>query len=385
MLRKITLFLGVLLSLLAYYPFSETTAATHLSLYTPYTGISVTPGETIDYSFEIINDTSDIQHVSFRVEDLPDGWNKEITSGGWQLEKLSVKPNESEKFSVNVEVPLQVTKNTYQFYIVAESGSGIEDRLPMTVNISEKGTFKTELSSEQPNMEGSADSSFTYELSLRNRTAQEQLYSLTADAPRGWDVNFEVDSKSVTSVTVESNSTKDIRVAITPPQEVKAGEYQIPIKASTSSTSAETTLEAVITGNFDIQLSTPTGRLSEDITAGKEKTIELEVSNTGTVPLRDIDLKAKQPVNWEVTFEPEKIVKLDAGKTETVRAKIKASEKAIAGDYVVELDATTPEVSSKAQFRMQVETSMLWGWVGVLLIVGVLVGIYYFIYKYGRR
>ena len=379
----VSLFLFVALSFLFLANMAH--AASGLVLYTPYTGISVTPGESIDYSFDLINHTNDVQQVSFEIDDLPKGWEYDITSGGWSLHQLSVQSNGSRSFYVNVDVPLKVQKGDYQFYVTAQSTTGLVERLPINVKVTEKGTFKTELTSEQPNMEGHADSRFEYELSLKNKTAEEQHYALKAEAPRGWSVNFKVDGKSVTSVTAESNATKEIDVVMTPPSKVEARTYKIPIIASTSSTTANTTLEAVITGKYDIKLSTPTGRLSEEITAGDEKTIELEVTNTGTVPLSDITLNASQPIDWQVEFEPNKINILKPGKSEKIKAKVTASDQAIAGDYVVSMEASTPEATSSADFRIQVKTSMIWGWIGILIIAGVIGGIYYLMRKYGRR
>lgn len=382
--RLLPLFLLFTLLGTIFIPLS-TFAANGITLYTPYTGLSVTPGESIDYSFDILNHSNQVQQVSFQVDNLPKEWKYDITSGGWNINQLSIKPNDSRNFSINVEVPLEVQKGDYQFFVIARSTSGVVDRLPITVRVTEKGTFKTELTTEQSNMEGNANASFNYELSLKNRTAEKQHYALKTDAPRGWDVNFQVDGKSVTSITAESNVSKDINVEVTPPEKIEAGTYQIPITATTDSTSAKLILEAVITGNYDIELSTPSGRLSDDITAGKEKTIELEVRNTGSVPLRDITLKASQPIDWEVEFEPAKLNILNPGKSEMIKAKLTASDKAIAGDYVVTMDASTPEATSSADFRMTVETSLFWGWVGVLIIVLVLGSIYYFMRKYGRR
>ena len=36
----------------------------------------------------------------------------------------------------------------------------------------------------------------------------------------------------------------------------------------------------------------------------KKKKIELEVRNTGSSLLKDIQLSANKPADWEVTFEP---------------------------------------------------------------------------------
>ncbi|GAA0326153.1 NEW3 domain-containing protein [Bacillus carboniphilus] len=374
---------GLLLG--AVLPVPKGVAAEGIELYTPYTGISVTPGETIDYSMDVINHTSSNQSIQVSMNELLPEWEYTINSGGWDLQEISVQPGESESLSVNITVPLQVEKGTYTFKAVAEANSGLETELPLSVTVSEKGTFKTEMTTEQSNLEGDADSSFDYTAEIKNRTAEEQHYALIAEAPKGWTVDFEVDGKSVTSITVDSNATKNVKVSVSPATNVKSDTYQIPVRASNESTSAELVLEAAITGSYGIELSTPSGRLSEDITAGDEKTIDLVVKNTGTLPLQDISLTSSKPANWEVTFDPKKINKLEPGKSETIQATIKASKNAIAGDYVVEMEATAPESSSSAQFRMSVKTSMLWGWIGVFIIAGVIGGIFYLIRKYGRR
>src|SRR5439155_990626 len=78
--------------------------------------------------------------------------------------------------------------------------------LPLTINVSQQGTFKTELTVKQPNMEGHSNSTFTFNAELRNRTAETQLYALQAAAPPGWNVVFKSSGyKQVTSVNVEPN------------------------------------------------------------------------------------------------------------------------------------------------------------------------------------
>lgn len=378
--RRVALLLAVAICL-ASFGFGSANAAESLSLYTPYPNITVTPGESIQYSIDVINNSGVIQDASLRVADLPANWEAKITADGMSVEQVAVKPRETRSVSLQVDVPLNANKGTYRFQLEA-AGKSV---LPLVVNLSQQGTFKTELTSEQPNMEGHADSSFQYKLTLRNRTAEKQLYALTAQAPQGWDVQFKAEGKNVTSVSVDANSTKDLDVEISPPEKVKSGSYKIPVKAATSATTAQMELEAVITGSYDLELGTPTGVLSTEVTAGDTKTIALKVNNSGTADLRDIQLSANAPVNWEVTFEPKTINKLEAGKSTEVTATIKADSKAIAGDYVVSMTASAPEASSEAQFRVAVKTSLLWGWLGVLVIVGVIAGVYYLFRTYGRR
>jgi uncharacterized membrane protein len=257
--------------------------------------------------------------------------------------------------------------------------------LPLTVTVSEQGTFKTEFVTKQSNMEGAASSTFTFNAELKNRTAERQLYALRANAPRGWNVVFKVNYTQATSANIEANHTENIQVEVRPPAQIGAGTYKIPVMAVTSTTSAELEFEAVITGSYNMELTTPTGLLSTNITAGDNKRVELLVRNTGSSDLNDIKLEFSAPVNWDVVFDPPKVDKLEPGNSTKVFATIKADKKAIAGDYALNMEARTPEVNSRAAFRISVKTPMLWGGVGVLFILIALGNVYYLFRKYGRR
>ena len=138
-------------------------------------------------------------------------------------------------------------------------------------------------------------------------------------------------------------------------------------------------------GGANVELTTPTGLLSTDVTAGESKRVQLALKNSGSADLKNVEMKFSAPANWDVVFEPAKIPLLRPGATVDVFATIKADKKAIAGDYVTELEAKTPEISSKASFRISVETSLLWGWLGIMIILAAIACVYYLIRKYGRR
>lgn len=353
----------------------------YLILYTPYTKIAVPPGEMIDYSIDVINNYDEVKNASLSVSGIPKGWKSDLRAGGFTISQLSVLPDEKKSFNLQIQVPLKVNKGTYHFLVNA----GNLGSLPLTVTISEQGTFKTEFTTTQPNMEGNSKSTFTFNASLKNSTADQQLYALTANAPRGWDAVFKVNYKQATSAQVEANKTENITIDITPPSNVQAGTYKIPIAASTGSTSDKIELEVVITGSYEMSLITPTGRISADITAGSTKRIDLIVNNSGSAVLKDIKLSSTKPTDWEVTFEPAKIEVLNSAETAKVTAVVKASKKALPGDYIVKMDASMPEVNSTIDFRITVETSLLYGWVGILIILLVVGGIYFLFRKYGRR
>jgi len=373
----LTVFLLWLLSLNIYAALESDS----ITLYTPYTKIAVPPGQSIDYSIDLINRSRGVINVDISIKGLPGGWNYSLKAGGYNIRELSVLPNERKTINLRVDVPLKVNKGSYRFQITA----GPLSVLPLSVLVSEKGDFKTEFTADQANMQGNNKATFTFQAVLKNRTADQQLYALMTNPPRGWNIIFKYINKQVTSVEINANSNANITIEVDPPDMIEAGTYKIPVRAATNGSSADLGLEVVITGSYGIELTTPNGLLSTSITAGDRKRIELVVKNTGSAELKNIQFTANAPRDWEVTFDPKKIEKVEAGMTAQLFASIKASKKAIAGDYATTMEAKTPEVSSKASFRISVKTSMLWGWVGVLIIFIALGSVYYLFRKFGRR
>ncbi|HWS01004.1 MAG TPA: NEW3 domain-containing protein [Prolixibacteraceae bacterium] len=372
----LTLFLGITCT---FSHASQTNG--DVTLYTPYTKISVPPGESVDYAVDVINNSKELQTVELSVSGMPRGWNYSLKSGGWSIGQIAVLPGERKNLSFRVEIPLNVNKGNYRFRLMAGEASS----LPLVINISEQGTFKTEFSTGQPNMQGNAGTTFTFNANLKNQTADKQQYAFMTNAPRGWTVTFKSNYQPVTSVITEPNSTQAITIDIKAPDRIEAGKYKIPVNASTGSSSADLDLEVVITGSYNMELTTPTGLLSTDITAGETKQLELMITNTGSSELTDIRPEYSAPAHWGVTFDPKKIDKLPAGSSTRVYAAVKADKKAIPGDYVLNMESKTPEASSKIAFRISVETPLLWGWIGVLIILGALGSVWYLFRKYGRR
>ncbi len=371
----LTLLLGVML--LA----SPASAAEPIELFTPYTSLTASPGQSVSYSVEVINNTADIQTIGLAVQQAPADWSYELTSGGWTIDRIGVKPDASQNVSLKITIPYAVQKGEYKLALATDKGAS----LPLTIHIAEAGTFRTELTTEQPNLQGASDASFTYTATLNNKTAEEQTYALRASAPAGWTVEFKSGGQNVSSVVLEANSSESITVAVKPAVNVAADTYKIPIEAANASTGDKLELEAVITGTYGLDLTTSDGRLSTEVTAGGSKKVELVLQNTGTSELTGISLRSTTPTDWTVDFEEDSDIALAAGESKTITATFNASSKAISGDYVVGITASAAEATDSASFRVTVETSILWGWLGILIIVGVFGGIFYLFRKYGRR
>ncbi|GAB3027010.1 hypothetical protein GCM10027051_34820 [Niabella terrae] len=235
------------------------------------------------------------------------------------------------------------------------------------------------------NLEAASTETFRYNASLHNGAATVRLYQLSAGLPEGWMAAFKVDGSQVTSLNLDPGKTQDIVIEINASADAKPGKFQIPVKAVSQDNSLTLNLEAVVKGTYKLELTTPTGRLSDDVTSGSDRKIQLEVRNTGTIALKDITLSGQAPSKWESSFEPAKIAQLDPGKTTAVTATLTVPDKTIAGDYEAKFTAKNANANSDTTFRITVKTSLLSGWIGILVILLAVALVYYLIRKYGRR
>lgn len=235
------------------------------------------------------------------------------------------------------------------------------------------------------NIESTAKETFRYNTLLHNGKKQAQVYELAALVPEGWIATFQTGGSDVASIMVDSEKTQNISVEIVPSPEVKPGKYNIPVTAFSEQDTLSLQLEAVVKGAYKVELTTPTGLLSSDITEGRSKELVLTVNNTGSLPLNGLELSGEAPSKWTVTFDPAKIDRLEPGKTINIKATMNVPDKTIAGDYVTRFTVKNNYANADATFRMTVNTSLLSGWIGVLIILLALGIVYYLIRKYGRR
>ncbi|HEY3404014.1 MAG TPA: NEW3 domain-containing protein [Ohtaekwangia sp.] len=254
-----------------------------------------------------------------------------------------------------------------------------------TLLVAQASSKESSLTARLVNIEAAVHETFRYNATIRNGTSQANVYELKAGVPEGWNVVFRARGSQITSLNMDGNKSEEITIEIIPSYSTAPAKYKIPVTATTGSDTLKLDLEAVVKGSYGLELTTPTGRLSDNITEGRQKEIHLVVSNTGTLPLNDISLSAQTPPKWDATFEPAKVDNLLPGKTVDIIAKLSVPDKTLAGDYVTTFNARNTNSNAQAVFRMTVKTSMLSGWIGILVILSAIALVAYLIRKYGRR
>src|SRR5690606_26327344 len=104
-------------------------------------------------------------------------------------------------------------------------------------------------------------------------------------------------------------------------------------------------------------LSGRDGLMSTSAQINETTTMPLLIHNRGTVAAQDIALDGSAPSGWKLSFEPERIERIEPGKSFEVQAHITPASQSLAGDYMVSLSARSEGQSAHGDLRVSVTTS----------------------------
>ena len=183
---------------------------------------------------------------------------------------------------------------------------------------------------------------------------------------------------------VKAGATTPVTVTAKASTDAAAGTYPIGVDVTSGTRTAHQDLSVEITGSYTISLSTSDQRLNMNATAGSTSDLTLSLANTGTADVAAAAMSATGPTGWKFTFDPA-TVDVPAGQTVSVIAHVQPSSDAIAGDYQATFKATAPVADASTDIRVTIETSLLWGLIGVGLIALVLIGLLLTFRRFGRR
>jgi uncharacterized membrane protein len=341
-------------------------------------------GESVTFPLVLRTDASP-QIARFELKDLPDGWTATFKGGGRVIEAAYVEPDNDTKVDLRADAPADVKPGTYHFAVLAQADRDAME-LPIELVVKDKLPPNLSLKVDLPTLKGSPSTTFRYNATLKNEGDQDMSVNLVADAPSGMQVSFKLSGQEVTDIPLTANESKRVDIEAKPYVDLPAGQYPVNVLAQSSEAQASIQVTAEVTGQPDLQVSAPDGRLSGEAYVGDTTPLKLMVQNNGSAPVRDIKLAASQPNGWQVEFEPKQVAELAAGKQVEVAANVQPADQAIAGDYVVTVRAQPEDGASKsADFRITVLTSTLWGITGVGLIAIAVVVVGLAVMRFGRR
>lgn len=355
-----------------------------LTISTPYPSQVIGIGETItlDINLEV---GEEAQTVLLTVEGLPEGWVATFRGGGQVIQSAYVKPGNEVSIDLRLEPPANLEPGAISFTVIGRSKRASAE-LPIELTVKEKLPPRLTFEVELPRLRGNPSTTFRYNATLKNEGDEDLTVNLVAQTAGFFEVAFKLSGQDVTSVPIGAGESERLSIEAKPYSGVPAGSYPIQVIAQGSEAQASLELIAEITGQPELQVTAPEGRLSGQANAGRESPIKVIIRNNGTAPARDIELSSSEPAGWSVRFEPDRISEIPVGEQAEVTAHIRPADKAVAGDYILTVNARPSEGSTKsADFRITVVTSTLWGVVGVALIAVALGVVVLAVMRFGRR
>lgn len=362
-------------------------AAGGLEMSTSYPGLTVKSGDELDFKLDFYNGSGSGVNAALSITSIPEGWEGYFEGNGSEISHAYIKTvDNSSAAKFHVTVPAETVQGTYTITLQA-AGGGMTSSLTLTLDVNEEELGSSAFSTEYAEQEGSAGTSFSFSSTIQNNTPKDQSYSFSSNPPSGWTVTFKPSGEDtqVAAIDVEARGSQAMDVKVTPPNGVEAGEYTIPISAISASETLTDELTVVITGSYDLELSTPSGLLSFDANANKKTDVTLSITNNGNVDLQNINLTSSAPSDWTAEFSESSIDVLEAGATKEITAYVTPSKEAMSGDYSLTITAKNSETSDATEFRVTVKTETVWVVVGILLIAAAGLGLACVFKKYGRR
>jgi uncharacterized membrane protein len=287
--------------------------------------------------------------------------------------------------TLDIDVPDDAPESDATVTLTATAGDDTAS-LALDIHVAAQAGGSVSMEADFPTLQGTVDQSFDFSLNLSNDTPQPLTFSLQASGPAGWQVSARPASEeTAASVTVEAGSQQRITATAQPSPDASTGEYPIQVVAVSGDQTASADLTVQITGRVEMQLTTADQRVNTTANAGSARPFDVVIVNNGTSPLTNVQLSGTGPTDWDITFDQPTIDQIEAGATQTATATITPSANAIAGDYVVTLSASTEGANESLQVRVTVETSPIWGIVGILLILAAIGGLVWVFRRYGRR
>ena len=369
------------------------------------------PRETrTDLTVDLYNTTADRRLVKIELDDIPAGWDIAVWDRffDFKVGEIVVEPpapddtGPSQSLRLRVDLPDErppAGEYGFGLRVTSPDGSVEYDSARYTIIVPEPPASTdtgVAVTVTYPALSGPSTSEFEFEIVIDNDTGADSSFNLTAAALDqngqvlpGWDITFSPSfgqERVISSISVGDALNERVDVRVTPPRNTPPGDYLIPVQVQDDAGfEADALLLVTIRGRGEVFLGTDTGLLNVDATAGEEASTKLRLTNFGTAELLEIGLLADAPQGWEVTFEPSTVPPLPANNQIDIPVTVLPAADAIPGDYLVTLRANHPDTNASLELRVTVAQSTIWGWLGIVLVVLVIVILGALFVRLGRR
>ena len=384
----------------------------NISLQATYTDIAVSV-DTAEIEIPVIVTNTGQTGKEVRLSASgPAGWGiqfeseypKKVIRGIYLPAQEIDENNFKQELMLKITPPSDANIGNYDFQLAAESPTGsVYSSINLTVGLlasDEAASTGVTLSADSTILEKESGKSFNFGVQLKNDGTEDHWFEFFIEQPdsgtpatpaMGWgtSVTEGYGGDKIKNLLVKAGQSKQLEVILEPVIPMTPGEYSILFGASSDNdTNAKIQLTAKVTGTYELDIHPPEEdpRLNFSATAGKTTHVTLVVENNGSTTLKNISFFSRRmPSDWTVTFTPDMIESLESNESRKVDIAIEPTGKAIAGDYMIGFEANGYNCSDTIEYRVKVETSSAWGWIGLIIVIVVILGLFGIFYKLRRR
>ncbi|MBP1853533.1 NEW3 domain-containing protein [Rhizobium halophytocola] len=365
----------------------EAAKPTGLWLTTNFPVLTEQIGQQATLSLDLANAAMPPARVSFEVAGLPSGWTWQLLGDGKPVKAAIAGPDQNRQLQLKLTPPDGEKPGDLRFTVNGHTDNGQTLSLPIEMTMAAAKPDALTLKPTLPALRGTPKSSFDYDVAIHNDSTEDNTVNLISQTPPGFSAVFkeQYGSNELSSLPLKAGETKTVKVSVKPPHDVSAGQYPVSVAASDPKAQGKTQLVLDITGQAGLTLASANERLSGSAEAGKDSTFDFEIANSGSAPAENVSVSANAPSGWKVSAKPDSIPELGPGENTKVALTLTPSDKAIAGDYMVDVHAKGDGLSDSQQFRVSVTTSTLWGAAGLAIIAAAVIVLGFSVTRYGRR
>ena len=361
-----------------------------IAFHTTYTSLLVSRGEEVKLDVDVVNRGTVAEDIDIEL-DAPPEWDIVLTdwSGKISIKSVHLEPEKSATLKLQLTPKSDAPEGDYNIALAASTSDKVIERaidlaIGLTGEAISTEAGEVELTTDYPILKGPAGMSFEFRIDVKNASEEDRTFDLSAELPLLYDASFSPafqKEKKISALRITAGTSESVAIDVSPGRDIEAGEYPIVFRASSGDISNTIDLKVIITGTYELLLTTPADRpqLNATATAGKATHVALILANNGSAPLEDITFSASKPDEWMITFDPDELASFDADAFREIDVAIEPGSKTIAGDYVVVLRARSSQGSDSVEFRVSVETPTTWGWIGiaiVVIVIAALLGIF---------
>ena len=269
---------------------------------------------------------------------------------------------------------------------------GVEIRIGRTADLGivplDKENFFAEIRVKSPSRMAAIGSNPQYEMILKNAGRNDDTYALSVlGLPEQWYARFKESSSAaeeVSEIYIPSGEEKTLYLDFIPPYSVGVGEYNFTAVIDSSARQYEENMTLRLRGSYNMRTYTKSYR--HDIDRGDTLTFDMTVTNAGVGgALTNIGINMSAPQGWRATVDPASVASLEPGERATVQVTVVPPADIVAGEYKVVAQVKSDQAEGEDEYRIVVEEQSYVAILGLLVMAGVVAGLWYMFKKYGRR